>query len=187
MPHPAVGRIPSSLRSRVSTPDPVLRGVLSQGPATARSRFTADRLHDSPGAGQIDHPQPGASPHPGSDSSEDGSPRAGMAARLQSPSCCSPGAVCDPGTRSGPTTRSLGNLLTGLLTTLVRGYQLFISPVLPSACRFHPTCSEYMRQAIVAHGPFRGVALGLKRLGKCHPWHEGGLDPVPTPLENRHG
>lgn len=188
MPHPAVGRIPSSLRSRVPTPDPVLRGLLPEGPASARSRFAAHWLHHSAGLGQVDHPQPGAPPDPGSDPGTDGSPRSGMAARLQSTPCCASGAFFDARTRSGPAAGSLGRIFTRLLATLVRGYQLFISPVLPSACRFHPTCSEYMRQAIIAHGPFRGVALGLMRLGKCHPWHDGGVDPVPPPpLENRHG
>jgi hypothetical protein len=58
-------------------------------------------------------------------------------------------------------------------------YKRVISPLLPSACRFYPTCSEYMRQAIQLHGPAHGVWLGLKRLGRCHPFHEGGFDPVP--------
>lgn len=65
------------------------------------------------------------------------------------------------------------------ITILLRGYKLLISPLLPSACRFHPTCSEYMRQAVEIHGPAQGVWLGLKRLGRCHPFHEGGADPVP--------
>jgi putative membrane protein insertion efficiency factor len=50
---------------------------------------------------------------------------------------------------------------------------------LPSACRFHPTCSVYMRDAVLLHGASKGVWLGLKRLGRCHPFHEGGNDPVP--------
>jgi len=54
-----------------------------------------------------------------------------------------------------------------------------ISPFLPSACRFHPTCSCYMHDAIAAHGPARGIYLGVRRLLKCHPWHPGGFDPVP--------
>jgi putative membrane protein insertion efficiency factor len=57
-------------------------------------------------------------------------------------------------------------------------YKEWVSPWLPSACRFHPTCSEYMRQAIERHGAARGVWMGIKRLGRCHPFHEGGLDPV---------
>jgi putative membrane protein insertion efficiency factor len=69
----------------------------------------------------------------------------------------------------------LGSLLKGA----IRGYQRVISPFLPSACRFHPTCSEYMREAIELHGPVRGTWYGLKRLGRCHPFHSGGFDPVP--------
>ena len=60
----------------------------------------------------------------------------------------------------------------------VRVYQLLLSPMLPSACRYHPTCSEYMAQAVERHGALRGVWLGLKRLGRCHPFHAGGVDPV---------
>ncbi len=64
------------------------------------------------------------------------------------------------------------------LILLLKGYKLVISPLLPSACRFRPTCSEYMMEAIARHGAARGVWLGLKRLGRCHPFHEGGYDPV---------
>jgi putative membrane protein insertion efficiency factor len=65
------------------------------------------------------------------------------------------------------------------LTGLLRFYKLFISPLLPSACRFYPTCSEYMMQAVEKYGAGRGVWMGLKRLGRCHPFHPGGMDPVP--------
>jgi hypothetical protein len=61
---------------------------------------------------------------------------------------------------------------------VLRGYQRWISPSLPSACRFHPTCSEYMLQAVEKHGVARGVGMGLLRLLRCHPFHAGGLDPV---------
>lgn len=66
-----------------------------------------------------------------------------------------------------------------LLIALIRCYQICISPFMASHCRFHPTCSEYAQQAIAEHGALRGSLLALKRLGKCHPWHEGGVDPVP--------
>ncbi len=62
----------------------------------------------------------------------------------------------------------------------VRAYQLFISPLLGPMCRFQPTCSEYMRRAVLTHGVVRGVFLGVKRISRCHPWNEGGYDPVPT-------
>ena len=61
---------------------------------------------------------------------------------------------------------------------LLRIYKLCISPLLPSACRFHPTCSEYMKEAIEKHGVIKGVGLGLHRLSRCHPFHQGGFDPV---------
>jgi putative membrane protein insertion efficiency factor len=65
-----------------------------------------------------------------------------------------------------------------VLIALLRGYKAFVSPWLPSACRYRPTCSEYMLEAIAAHGSLRGIWMGLKRLGRCHPFHEGGYDPV---------
>lgn len=66
-----------------------------------------------------------------------------------------------------------------VLIVLIRGYQLFISPFLGNHCRFYPSCSHYTIEAIDTHGPVRGLYLGLRRLGKCHPWHPGGFDPVP--------
>jgi len=62
---------------------------------------------------------------------------------------------------------------------LLRFYKLAISPMLPSSCRFTPTCSEYAYQAIEKYGVLRGSWLGLRRLSRCHPWHAGGYDPVP--------
>jgi len=61
---------------------------------------------------------------------------------------------------------------------IIRAYKLLVSPLLPSACRFHPTCSEYMKEAIEKHGVVKGVGRGLRRLSRCHPFHEGGFDPV---------
>ena len=61
----------------------------------------------------------------------------------------------------------------------VRVYQFAISPLLPPSCRFYPSCSEYTARAIAAHGPFWGVWLGARRLLRCNPWHEGGVDMVP--------
>lgn len=70
------------------------------------------------------------------------------------------------------------NLPRTIAIGLIRTYKLVISPLLPSACRFHPTCSEYMRDAIEKHGVLKGVGLGLRRLSRCHPFHQGGFDPV---------
>jgi putative membrane protein insertion efficiency factor len=61
----------------------------------------------------------------------------------------------------------------------IRGYQRTLSRVTPESCRFEPSCSQYTYEAIERYGFFRGVWLGLKRLTRCHPFHEGGYDPVP--------
>jgi putative membrane protein insertion efficiency factor len=61
----------------------------------------------------------------------------------------------------------------------LRFYKRFLSPLLPPMCRFDPTCSIYMMQAIEKHGTLRGVWLGLRRLIRCHPFNPGGWDPVP--------
>ncbi len=66
-----------------------------------------------------------------------------------------------------------------LLLRLIRGYQRAISPLLPPACRYAPTCSQYALEAIEAHGALRGVWLALRRLSRCHPGRKGGYDPVP--------
>ena len=58
-------------------------------------------------------------------------------------------------------------------------YKKFVSPLLPPACRFTPTCSEYARDAVLRHGLSRGLALAARRLARCHPFHAGGHDPVP--------
>lgn len=68
-----------------------------------------------------------------------------------------------------------------LVTLPIRGYKKIISPFLPCACRFQPTCSEYMLQAIQLHGIFKGFYLGIKRILRCNPWGGSGYDPVPLP------
>jgi len=70
-------------------------------------------------------------------------------------------------------------MITGTLRVAVRGYRWFIRPVLPSVCRFHPSCSEYADQALARHGAWRGSYLAARRLCRCGPWHPGGFDPVP--------
>lgn len=62
---------------------------------------------------------------------------------------------------------------------LIRAYQLTLSPLLGQRCRYHPTCSAYASEAIAKYGFLRGTALGMRRLLRCHPFHEGGIDPVP--------
>ena len=62
--------------------------------------------------------------------------------------------------------------------SLIRFYQLFISPLTPRSCRFIPTCSQYALDSVKAHGVIRGLYLAVRRILKCHPFHEGGFDPV---------
>lgn len=85
------------------------------------------------------------------------------------------------GNRGAPHPPSLCRriLIDRLLIALLRGYKRWLSPLLGPRCRFVPTCSEYAMDAIAVHGALRGCWLALKRLGRCHPLHPGGLDPVP--------
>ena len=69
-----------------------------------------------------------------------------------------------------------------ILIGLIAAYRVLLSPLLGPSCRFYPTCSAYAAEAIEKHGALRGTWLALKRLSKCHPWHAGGVDPVP-PVE----
>ncbi|WP_434222785.1 membrane protein insertion efficiency factor YidD [Limnospira platensis CENA597] len=72
-----------------------------------------------------------------------------------------------------------------ILIGLIRGYKSLISPVLPPACRFYPTCSEYAMEAIDRFGIFRGGWMAIARILRCHPLHPGGYDPVP-PKDDHH-
>ncbi|GAA4768647.1 MULTISPECIES: membrane protein insertion efficiency factor YidD [Flavobacterium] len=65
------------------------------------------------------------------------------------------------------------------LLFLVWFYKILISPLMPATCRYQPTCSSYMIEALKKHGPIYGLFLGLKRIGRCHPWGGSGYDPVP--------
>ena len=70
--------------------------------------------------------------------------------------------------------------MTRLLIGLIRLYQLTLSPLVGPCCRFHPSCSVYCIEALRQHGLLRGVGLGVRRLLRCHPFHPGGVDPVPV-------
>jgi putative membrane protein insertion efficiency factor len=71
-----------------------------------------------------------------------------------------------------------------IFIAIIRFYQLAISPYFPSSCRFEPTCSQYSIKALKRFGIFKGSWLSIKRISKCHPWHEGGYDPVPGKNNN---
>ena len=80
----------------------------------------------------------------------------------------------------------LNKVATFPLLLLIRGYQLIISPLLGSNCRFMPTCSEYAMESLRSHGLINGSYLTIKRIGKCHPWGSHGYDPIPTKkVENK--
>jgi putative membrane protein insertion efficiency factor len=72
-----------------------------------------------------------------------------------------------------------------LLIFLIACYRTCLSPFLGNNCRFYPSCSSYAQDAIETHGAIKGSGLALRRLSKCHPWHEGGVDPVP-PCKHSH-
>ena len=73
-----------------------------------------------------------------------------------------------------------------ILRILIRAYQLGLSPLLGPRCRFYPSCSHYALEAIDTHGALRGIWLTMKRISRCHPWNEGGFDPVPTCHKHAH-
>ncbi len=76
-------------------------------------------------------------------------------------------------------------MMQKMLIGMVQGYRWFLSPWLGSACRFSPTCSAYALEALQQHGAGRGSALSARRLVRCHPWCEGGHDPVPPAKQNK--
>ena len=74
---------------------------------------------------------------------------------------------------------AIARLPSGLMAGLIRLYQRLLSPLLPAACRFYPSCSQYALEAITRHGALKGGWLAARRLTRCHPFHPGGYDPVP--------
>ena len=92
-------------------------------------------------------------------------------------------------TRSKPSSRAvifMQRSLVFLPCLLIRFYQLFISPLLGPHCRFDPSCSTYSLQGLRRYGLLRGTWFSLNRIRKCHPWHEGGNDPVPEVNQCEH-
>jgi putative membrane protein insertion efficiency factor len=80
--------------------------------------------------------------------------------------------------------RNLEKTIRNILTYPIKFYQFFLSPWVGQHCRFYPTCSHYALEAIQTHGSTLGTWLTLKRLARCHPWCEGGIDPVPNTQAN---
>jgi putative membrane protein insertion efficiency factor len=86
--------------------------------------------------------------------------------------------------RASSTTRRVGPVARVLMLP-IRAWRV-VSVHLPPRCRFHPSCSAYALEALEVHGAGRGSWLAIRRVGRCHPFHEGGLDPVPTPNVRSH-
>ncbi len=78
----------------------------------------------------------------------------------------------------------MSKIIKQILILLVRFYQKFLSPLCPGVCRYQPTCSQYMIEALQKHGILKGLYLGIKRILRCHPWGGSGFDPVP-PIQNK--
>jgi putative membrane protein insertion efficiency factor len=76
--------------------------------------------------------------------------------------------------------------MSALIRLMLRTYQLTLSPLLGPRCRFYPSCSQYALDAVQCHGSLRGSLMALRRLLRCHPWHAGGYDPVPSHLHSSH-
>ena len=84
------------------------------------------------------------------------------------------------GSSPGLTERPLGESgAAAALRTLLHGYRLVVSPLLPRACRFYPSCSQFALEALSEHGAVGGTRLTVARVARCHPWNPGGYDPVP--------
>jgi putative membrane protein insertion efficiency factor len=79
------------------------------------------------------------------------------------------------------------SLPRALLIVPIRVYQWCVSPFIPAACRYAPSCSAYAAEAIATHGPVRGLWLAARRLARCHPWGGSGYDPVPQPHRHHPG
>lgn len=106
--------------------------------------------------------------------------RAAEAARDAAfPGSVHPGEAGGLGSHDRPAASGVDHALgKTVVLALLRAYKRVISPLLPPSCRFVPTCSEYAAEAVARYGALRGVWLGIRRLGRCHPFHAGGFDPV---------
>lgn len=147
--------------------------------------------HHSQRDWQCCDPQPHSTPRAGSIPAKPAGDSGGMGRSPESPDGGRHRAFPSPGARGfavipfevAPTgqagVRTVARLPRLLTLGLIRVYQLFISPALPSACRFYPTCSEYARLVIDEWGVAHGSWLALRRLARCHPWGGSGWDPAP--------
>lgn len=167
----AISGFPEGLRPGRTLHQPFFCGFL---PARDAAGWTSHWVHDAPRPRQIrqteSHQAAGSRGRP----SVPGSAQPTVVHRNQS---AAESARC-AGRGSAPRSRAPFSPLQWVLIGTLRFYKSFISPVLPSACRFYPTCSDYMRDAVERYGALKGVWMGLRRLARCHPFHAGGFDPV---------
>ena len=148
-------------------------------PAGGRDWIIAIRFHPAPSDRKGSVSKPHQTAVSGSRPDRKAPVSGGVLDRIQPEAFQSERAVAASPRGSRSSDRALSIMTANVFIAVLKFYKRFISPLLPSACRFHPTCSVYMMEAIEKHGAVRGVAMGLKRLGKCHPFHCGGFDPVP--------
>lgn len=95
-------------------------------------------------------------------------------------------SVTSTSTPSKRTRARIAALPKAVARLLIRGYQLTLSPYIGRQCRFYPTCSHYAMEAIECHGLLRGGLLAVRRVGRCHPFHPGGVDLVPASSDSHH-
>ena len=180
MPHFAVGSIQTGLRKGFPSPVVLLRRVLlGWGQGSGWLWRPASGFYDSAWTGEGRFSQSTAPQNSRTDSFATLRAWARVERSGKSSPGCRPSQY--PAVAAGD--RASFRPVSAVLLVLLRGYKLLISPLLPSACRFYPTCSCYMHDAIGTHGAVRGIYYGIRRLMKCHPWHPGGMDPVPPQSE----
>ena len=179
MPHFAVGSIQTGLREGSPSPVVLLRRVLLGWGKGSGRQWPAGGFYDSARTWKS-HFSQSIAPQ---DSRADPFATLRAWARVERSGKSPSSRRTSQHPAVAPGDRASFRPVSAVLLVILRGYKLLISPLLPSACRFYPTCSCYMHDAIGTHGAVRGIYYGIRRLIKCHPWHPGGMDPVPPQSE----
>src|SRR5581483_560794 len=168
---PSIFRFPPRIQAGQPVFGAVFRGFLYM---RAGSRRSANRFYGAARAGQGRGAQSHQAARSRSGSKQAPPVESAVVHRDQSPAFGNVGSLHGAGERSGAHVPAVRRALIFIL----RFYKSWISPFLPSACRFYPTCSDYMREAVERYGVIHGTWRGIRRLARCHPFHEGGIDPV---------